>query len=1063
MRKRVLQIALVGVLTCTAALSAAEPEVVWPQEWTVFGPIPSKTAGTSLYGRPRKEDLLPGETLKSVPQGLVIGGQTYQGQPVRFDEGVLNLGRKLSCGGDGTGAYLLAPVTATADTTVQIGAGADWWMHWWVDGQPVYDTLGNGHAGNGTTPITGRDHVLSVKLTKGQHVLAVAVFGYRQFLLAVTSPQQMREQPLTFRQVIEAGRRKYRPPHWSIAANFAAARGDFERAVKLAVTDVEQAEAQLAIAESRHLDAQNLTAAEAPAIRQQCSMVLTLEGARAEQKAQAALSAGQTWLLENRGDQARAEFTKAGELCPRPPWKETAQLAIATAHAQDKDDAAARVILTKLLAAPDLDRLLRFQARSLLEALDVAPRIRPDHPRLFFNADTWPTVKARIERDREGFQRMQRMVRGLPDDPAVRDWGSELMQAALVQRVTGEASVLAKIRKLLRATIDHYLLLQDFNSHVETRVGCAAALDWTWNDLPAAEREGLAHDLLRYAYGRHVQDVSQGVGRVEHDPYYYAGNMHWYVGLAVLHPSLAGTDYLRALTVLGRGYDNNVVSSFGHRMEMMKDRGGVTRVEYNFEDLPTPAWTFLHCWRSAVGQIPNEWEFASGFAPSYVLRYMLGFKPGYYRQFGHAHSWRKKDGWQSEYRLYDNLGQFIYFFAQSQPDEAAIAGYLRQQMGKVGTVGEGSYPIYRYVLDLSGAPASRLPDGLPLARHYTANGLVLMSSGFDPDATYALYSCGGGQGEHLDTGHFTVFKKGYLALDSGTRAQDEYADPSSGENYDKQSVAHNTLLIRMPGETMKGLTHPTLEIQANSGGQRKLPTFARVLAFQSERLFAYAATDATATYHSDKCAQMVRQFLFLTPDHFVVFDRVTARRADYPKTWLLHTGNEPAITGKEFQADQEQGRIFCRTLYPADAALEKIGGPGKEFWADGRNWPIPAHSPYFRNLGIKDASDVAENMGRWRVEVKPGAPRTEDVFLHLIQASDQTMAKMVESRVSETGGQIELSFTAGVRTYTVGLNKTGDIGGHLRIMESGKVLFDQDLTRDVQPQTGLALTRDLRD
>ncbi|NLF72067.1 MAG: hypothetical protein GX575_23790 [Candidatus Anammoximicrobium sp.] len=1060
MSKRFLQIGLAGVLVSMAALSlAAESEIVWPQEWTVFGPIPSQTAGTALYGRPRKEDLLAGEALKSIPQQLEVGGQTYQGQPLRVEQAVIDLARTLGCGAGGTGAYLLAPLTAPADTTVQIGAGADWWMHWWVDGQPVYDTLGNGHTGNGTTPITGRDHSFTVRLTQGRHVLAVAVFGYRQFLFAVTSPRQMREQPLTFRQTLDAGRRKYLPPHWSIAADFAAARRDFEGALALAATETEQAEARLAVAESFLLDAQNLAEADAPAIRQQCSTVLELKGARAEQQAQAALFAGQAWLLENRGDRARAEFSRAGELGRRPDWKETVQLALARAHAQDKDDAAARAILTQLLAAPSLDRLLRFHARSLLAALEVAPRLRPDHPRLFFHADRWPAVQARIERDGEGLQRLQRLVRGLPDDPEVRDWGAELMRAALVQRVTGEASLLVKIRKLLRATIDHYLLLQDFNSHVETRIGCAAALDWTWNDLPPAERAGLAHDLLRYACGRHVQDALYGAGRVDHDPYYYSGNMHWYVGLTVLDPGLSETDYLRALTVLGRGYDNNVVASFGHRMEMMKDRGGVTRADYNFEDLPTPAWTFLHCWRSAVGTIPGEWEFASGFAPSYALRYMLGFKPGYYRHFGHAHSWRPRDGWQSEHRLYDNLGQFIYFFAKSQPEEAAIAGYLRQQMGKGGSVGTGSYPIYPYVLDLSQAPPPRLPDGLPLARHYPVNGLVLMSSGFDPAATYVLYSCGGGRGEHLDTGHFTIFQRGYLALDSGTRALDEYADPSSGENYDKQSVAHNTVLIRMPGETMKGVTHPTLELQANSGGQRQLPSSARVLAFQSERLFAYAATDARPTYHPDKCAQMVRQFLFLTPDHFVVFDRVTAQRADYPKTWLLHTGNEPAVTGREFRADQEQGRIFCRTLYPPDAVLEKVGGPGKEFWADGRNWPIPVQSPYLRNLGLQDASDVAENMGRWRVEVKPGAARTEDAFLHLIQVSDETVQKMADSQVRETGEQIELTFTVGARTYSVALNRTGDVGGHLRITEDEQALFDQDLTGQVQSQTNLALIK----
>jgi len=119
--------------------------------------------------------------------------------------------------------------------------------------------------------------------------------------------------------------------------------------------------------------------------------------------------------------------------------------------------------------------------------------------------------------------------------------------------------------------------------------------------------------------------------------------------------------------------------------------------------------------------------------------------------------------------------------------------------------------------------------------------------------------------------------------------------------------------------------------------------------------------------------------------------------------------------------------------------LEKIGGPAKSSGltaTTGRSRPTRLISG---TSASKDASDVAENMGRWRVEVKPGTPRTEDMFLHLIQASDQTTAKMVETRVSEKGEQIELTFTAGVRTYTVGLNKTGDVGGHLRITEDGKV------------------------
>ena len=56
--------------------------------------------------------------------------------------------------------------------------------------------------------------------------------------------------------------------------------------------------------------------------------------------------------------------------------------------------------------------------------------------------------------------------------------------------------------------------------------------------------------------------------------------------------------------------------------------------------------------------------------------------------------------------------------------------------------------------------------------------------------------------------------------------------------------------------------------------------------------------------------------------------------------------------------------------------------------------------------------------------------------------------KNFESRESEKGQQIELTFTAGTRTYTISLNKAGQVGGHIRIEEGGKAVVDKDLTRD---------------
>ena len=184
-------LAIGWTLAMAGAARAAEPELLWPTEWTAFGPAP-RPGHMSVYGAPDRQDLLPGDELKTIPEELTIGGQTFRAQRLSAANGLLDLRQNMGGAGRGKHAYLMASITAASDMTVQIGAGADWWMQWWVDGQPVYDTLDNGQNGNGSTPITGRDHVFDVTLTKGEHVLAVAVYSAAYaFALAVTSPQEM--------------------------------------------------------------------------------------------------------------------------------------------------------------------------------------------------------------------------------------------------------------------------------------------------------------------------------------------------------------------------------------------------------------------------------------------------------------------------------------------------------------------------------------------------------------------------------------------------------------------------------------------------------------------------------------------------------------------------------------------------------------------------------------------------------------------------------------------------------------------------------------------------------
>ncbi len=102
-------------------------------------------------------------------------------------------------------------------------------------------------------------------------------------------------------------------------------------------------------------------------------------------------------------------------------------------------------------------------------------------------------------------------------------------------------------------------------------------------------------------------------------------------------------------------------------------------------------------------------------------------------------------------------------------------------------------------------------------------------------------------------------------------------------------------------------------------------------------------------------------------------------------------------------------------------------------------------------------ADVPENVGRWRVEVKPGAPRTHDLFLHVIEVGDQAaLTGMTPSTVIEDERSAGVEFRAGARTVRVVFHKAGDPGGHIRLAEAGRVLVDRPLATAVQRQEGLA-------
>ena len=141
------------------------------KRWTVFGPVPAMSESL---------DPQQTQTTSAVPESIAIGGRSYCGRVVSLPEGRLDLGALFQigiAGGNspyhvGDRAYLMAEVSCTEATDLLVGTGADWWMTWWIDGQPVFDTLAGG---NQSRVFSCFDHAFKLHLEPGEHRVCVEV------------------------------------------------------------------------------------------------------------------------------------------------------------------------------------------------------------------------------------------------------------------------------------------------------------------------------------------------------------------------------------------------------------------------------------------------------------------------------------------------------------------------------------------------------------------------------------------------------------------------------------------------------------------------------------------------------------------------------------------------------------------------------------------------------------------------------------------------------------------------------------------------------------------------
>ncbi|MGA2501054.1 MAG: heparinase II/III family protein, partial [Tepidisphaeraceae bacterium] len=325
-----------------------------------------------------------------------------------------------------------------------------------------------------------------------------------------------------------------------------------------------------------------------------------------------------------------------------------------------------------------------------------------------------------------------------------------------------------------------------------------------------------------------------------------------------------------------------------------------------------------------------------------------------------------------------------------------------------------------FLYEESPEPAPLPLETFPLAHHAAGIGKVYARSDWTDAATWFRFECGDlwNGHQHYETGNFEIFRYEPLATESG-----EYADYTSSHavNWLIRTVAHNCILVNQPDEKWNRQRDGGRNTYANDGGQDRraewfapdLPTWlkqrdqwkrGKIVAYENRPEFLFVAGDCTKAYAPSKLGLCMRQIVFLRPGTFVIFDRVISTKAEYEKTWLLHSRFEPKFDGLSATIENGKGKLIVRTLLPEAAKIDKIEG----YTYGGQTFNE-----------VKNAQSDTAN--RWRIEVKPPAPRTEDVFLHVLFTEQPQETKLMREGES-----------IGVQVGPATVMFTGRVGGELR-------------------------------
>ncbi len=624
--------------------------------------------------------------------------------------------------------------------------------------------------------------------------------------------------------------------------------------------------------------------------------------------------------------------------------------------------------------------LLSVFASALAAAPRPVPVLPAEHPRLYLRAQHVEDLRRRTEHPKlkRVWEELQAQAKknvqiGLEVD-AVRYL---LTRDAELGRRTAAAA----LETLERAEFD--LTIQDVTRPIgRMMVTGAIVYDWCYPVLTVAQKQAFVAQLVRLAKQLECGYPPRDIGCVT------GHGSEWMLMRDMLSAGIAIHDeYPEMYDVAARRFFADYVPARDFWYPGHAFHQGSAYAETRFSSDMYPLWIFA---RLGVGNVFNPEQRYVPYQWIYMRR-------------PDGQLLRAGDGQSRAPKLRSLLSASYY------GDGYVLADYLRDPgidaMSRI-------FELLWSDPDLAPRPVAELP----LSRYFGGPyGWMVARTGWDAASVIAemkvnIYNFTNHQ--HNDAGAFQIYYKGPLAVDSGVYQGSDggYGSPHHA-NYSKRSIAHNTLLVYDPGEKFNWSRR---ELR-NDGGQR-LPNNWREPRTLEELLnpangyktgkvlahafgpdarrpeYTYLAGDITEAY-GPKVKRVERSFVFLNlgggrvPAALIVYDRVIASDPAFKKYWLLHTMEEPELRGDTAVAALTErgwtGKLVQNVVLPAGAEMRKVGGPGKEYWVFGENFP---------NVPRGRAED--NETGAWRVEVSPAKPAAEDRFLNVIQVMDRDAAPL---------------------------------------------------------------------